>query len=409
MRPSATPLIFDDRVDLGPTGSRAFSLLGVVGLAAMAIGVGLGAFRGDGFAYFFHSYLTNYVFVLSIALGALFFVLIQHATRAGWSVAVRRISEILAANVPVLLVLFLPILVPILLGNHVLYEWTDPAAVAGDHLLEHKRPYLNVPFFGVRCVLYFAVWWLLARFFLGRSLRQDESGDVSLTTGMERFSGPALLLFAGTITFAAIDWVMSLEPRWFSTIFGIYYFSGAIVGATSTIALVAMVLQASGRLTMSVTTEHYHDLAKLLFGFVVFWGYIAFSQYMLIWYANIPEETVYYLARQTDGWAGVSLALLFGHLLIPFFGLLPRAVKRRKGPLAFWCVWLLLFHWVDMYWLVMPNYAVDAGPPLTLIDPLLLVGLGALYLASAVRVAGNRALVPVKDPRLGESLAFENF
>lgn len=408
MQPTTAPVI-SDRVTLASLAARALPVLAVVGLAALAVAVGLGAIRGDGFAYFLHSYLTNYCFVLSIALGALFFVLIQHATRAGWSVVVRRISEILAANVPVLIVLFLPILVPILLGNHALYEWTDPALVAADHLLEHKSPYLNVTFFGIRCVLYFAVWWLLTRFFLRRSVEQDQSGDPSLTTRMERFSYPGLLLFAGTITFAAFDWLMSLEPRWFSTIFGIYYFSGAIVGGTATIILAAMALQAAGRLTLAVTTEHYHDLGKLLFGFVVFWGYIAFSQYMLIWYANIPEETMYYLLRQTNGWAAVSLALVFGHLLIPFFGLLPRAAKRRKGPLAFWCVWLLVFHWIDIYWLVMPNYAPEAGPPLGLIDILLLVGLGCLYLASALRVVGERALVPVKDPRLGESLAFENF
>ncbi|NUQ61613.1 MAG: quinol:cytochrome C oxidoreductase [Pirellulales bacterium] len=409
MRPTATLRIHDDHVTLAALGARAFPLLAGIGLAALALAAVLGAVRGDGFSYFFHSYLTNYCFVLSIALGALFFVLIQHATRAGWSVAVRRISEILAANVSVLLVLFLPVLAPVLLGSHALYEWTSPAAVAGDHLLEHKSPYLNVPFFGIRCVFYFAVWWLITRFFLRRSVQQDHSGDASLTLSMERFSGPALLLFAVTVTFAAFDWLMSLEPRWFSTIYGIYYFSGAILAGVAAIVLAAAALQASGRLTMSVTAEHYHDLGKLLFGFVIFWGYIAFSQYMLIWYANIPEETVYYLARQTNGWAGVSLALAFGHLLVPFVGLLPRSMKRRKGVLAFWCVWLLVFHWLDMYWLVMPNYSPDAGPPFGLIDVALLVGLVCLYLASAVRVAGGEALVPIKDPRLGESLALENF
>lgn len=408
MRPTTASHISDDRVTLAALGARAFPVLAVVGLAALAIAVGLGVIRGDGFAYFFHSYLTNFCFVLSIALGALFFVLIQHATRAGWSVAVRRISELLAANVPVLFVLFLPVLVPILLGNYALYEWADPAAVAKDHLLEHKSPYLNVPFFAIRCVFYFAAWWLLTRFFLRRSVEQDQSGDPSLTTRMERFSYPGLLLFAVTVTFAAFDWLMSLEPRWFSTIFGVYYFAGSIVAGIAAITLAAAALQASGRLTMSVTTEHYHDLGKLLFGFVIFWGYIAFSQYMLIWYANIPEETVYYLARQTNGWAPVSLALLLGHLLIPFFGLLPRAAKRQKWPLAFWCVWLMVFHWIDMYWLVMPSLAPGEAPPLSLIDPLLLAGLGCLYLASAVRTTGDRALVPLSDPRLGESLAFEN-
>ncbi len=408
MQPTTAP-VSDDHVTLAALGDRALPILATVGLAALAVGTGLGAIRGDGFAYFFHAYLTGYCFVLSIALGALFFVLVQHATRAGWSVVVRRISEILAANVPVLALLFLPILIPMLLGNRSLYRWTDPAAVAENHLLEHKEPYLNLPFFAVRCAVYLAVWWLLARFFLQRSVDQDQSGDPSLTARMERFAGPALLLFAGTITFAAFDWLMSLEPSWCSTIFGVYYFSGAAVAGVAAIILAAVALQTSGRLTGSVNTEHYHDLGKLLFGFVVFWGYIAFSQYMLIWYANIPEETAYYHTRQTNGWTAVSLALLFGHLLLPFFGLLPRGAKRNKWLLAFWCFWLLVFHWIDVYWLVMPSYAPEAGPPFGLVDVALSIGLGCLYLASVVRVAGDRWLVPLRDPRLGGSVAFENF
>ncbi len=397
----------DQRNTLTGIAPGAFWTLLVLGGAALALAAGLGWARDDGWKYFFHAYLTSYCYFLSISLGALFFVALQHVTRAGWSVTVRRLAEMLAANMPWLGLLFLPILVPILLENTSLYPWTDATAVAGDDLLRQKAVYLEPTFFAIRSVFYFAVWGLLARFFLQRSLSQDQSGDAALTLRMERLSPVALLLFAGTITFASFDWLMSLAPKWFSTIFGVYYFSGAAVAILAAIILLAMLLQATGRLTSSITIEHYHDLGKLLFAFVVFWGYIAFCQYMLIWYANVPEETHWYLVRQSGSWKWVSLILLFGHLLIPFFGLLPRKVKRRKALLGFWAVWLLVAHWIDLYWLVMPSLGLQ-GLPLGLIDAGCLVGIGGLYLAGVVLVAGNRPLVPLADPRLDEALAFEN-
>lgn len=398
----------NERVKLDRTADTTAAVLAVVGLVGLGLGTWLGWSEHDGFSYLLHSYLVNYSFFLSIMLGALFFVLLQHATRAGWSVAVRRIAEILAGTVGLLAVLFVPILLPMLLGNASLYPWSDPSVIANDALLQHKTPYLNLPFFALRAVFYFAVWWLLARFYLGTSTRQDASGDLRATLRMERWSGPALVLYALTVTFAAFDWLMSLEPHWFSTVYGVYFFGGGFLAGLAAIILASLGLQASGRLRQAITAEHYHDLGKLLFAFVIFWGYIAFSQYMLIWYANIPEETVYYQLRQSNGWAGVSLLLLFGQLFIPFFGLLPRAMKRRRGPLVFWSVWLLVFHWIDLYWLVMPSVRPASGPRFGLLDLCLLVGLGSLWVAGALRLARRRALVPLNDPRLGESLAFEN-
>jgi len=395
------------RTTLPPTASGMAKVLAAVGLAALAAGFGLGRAQGDDWRYFLHAYLVEFAFFLSISLGALFFVALHHVSRAGWSVAVRRLAEVFLGNLALLAVLFLPILLAMALGNHSLYRWTDPRQVAASELLRHKAGWLSVWFFALRAVLYFVAWTLLARFFFRRSLQQDRSGEPRLTIQMERASGPALLVFAGTVTFAAFDWLMSLEPTWFSTIFGVYYFSGAAVGFLAALVLAALVVQSSGRLTGTITTEHYHDLGKLLFGFVVWWGYIAFSQYMLIWYGNIPEETVYYLKRQTGPWAIVSLVLLFGHLLIPFLGMLSREVKRRRVLLGFWAVWLLVFHWLDMYWLVMPNLGADRLP-LGPIDLCLLVGIGGLYLAGVLAAAGDRPLLPLKDPRLGESLAFEN-
>ncbi len=392
------------RLSIAPRWIWALAALGAAGLLG---GLLSGWLQGDDLAHFYHTYLATYSFFLSLALGALFFVLLQHVTHAGWSVSVRRLAEILAGTLPALAVLFLPIAAAVIGRSPVLYEWADPQAVQADELLLHKQPYLNAPFFALRTVIYFAVWVFLARYYLKRSLAQDDSQEPQLTLAMERASPLGLLLFAATVTFASFDWLMSLEPRWFSTIFGVYYFSGAVLGALAAMILMAVALQARGYLRDSIQTEHYHDLGKLLFAFVVFWGYIAFSQYLLMWYANLPEETVWYLPRIQGPWGVVSVALLLGHLLIPFLGLLPRTAKRRKPVLAFWAAWLLAIHWLDLYWLVMPS--LDPGRIVFgLTDILCLVGQGCLMAAAAASLARGRSLLAVGDPRLGESLAFEN-
>jgi hypothetical protein len=247
----------------------------------------------------------------------------------------------------------------------------------------------------------------MVRFFWKQSIAQDETGDKQHTLRMQWWSGPATLVFGGTVSFAAFDWLMSLEPHWFSTIYGVYFFAGCVVAMFASLGLLAVGLQHRGCLQNSITADHYHDIGKWLFGFVVFWAYIAFSQYMLIWYANIPEETIWFRARQTDGWAIVSLMLLFGHFLIPFCGLLSRRAKRSKLVLAGWSIWLLIMHWLDLYWLIVPRLG-DGGPSIGFADLFCLVGMGALYLAIMLRAVGERWLIPARDPRLDESLAFEN-
>ncbi|MHB8899837.1 MAG: quinol:cytochrome C oxidoreductase, partial [Thermoguttaceae bacterium] len=320
---------------------------------------------------------------------------------------VRRLNEILAANMPLMAVLFLPLAVSLFLPAVGPYVWANSEFAARSALVQHKEPYLNVSFFLARSLVYLGLWVWMARFYFTRSVRQDRSGDPQLTVTMERYSGPILLLYGVTITFAAFDWLMSIDPEWFSSIFGVYFYSGATVGGLAAVILVAIVSQRLGYANDAITTEHYHDLGKLLFSFVIFWGYIAFSQYMLIWYANIPEETRWYLDRQTPAWSGFSIVLLVGHLFIPFFGLISRVVKRRKGLLGFWCVWLLVLHWFDMCYLVMPAFSAERFP-IGLIDVCLLVGLGGLYVAGTVRAARGVALVATRDPRLAEALSFEN-
>jgi hypothetical protein len=407
MHESVVPEFDETEVTLKGLSARYGRLLFIGGIVVLGLAFILGWMKNDSLKYFYHAYLVSFCFYLSLSLGALFFVALQHASRAGWSIAVRRVSEILAANTLLMAILFLPILLPLLFGSTSLYEWLDAAKVTGDEVLEGKKPYLNLPFFTVRALIYFGIWGFLVWFFLQRSVQQDHSGDAGLSLKMEKLSYPALILFALTTTFAAFDWMMSLTPHWFSTIYGVYYFGGAVVGFLSLLILVLIALQSTGRLTSAVTVEHYHELGKFLFAFVVFWGYIAFSQYMLIWYANIPEETTWYLPRQQGSWTAVSIILLFGHLFIPFFGLMSRHVKRRKGILGFWALWLLIMHWLDIYYLVMPQAGTRGLPP-GLIDVCSTLGMGLVFLAGALFFAGERSLVPIKDPRLGESLSFEN-
>lgn len=385
--------------------------LGVIGLGA---GAGIGATQGDHWVGFFHSYLTAFCYFLAIALGGLWFVTLQHLTRAGWSVTVRRIAEFMASSLPWLAVLALPVIIPTVMGNHALYEWADPSIRAKDHILHHKEPYLNNTFFLVRMVVFFGFWALLSRFFLKSSTTQDKSGDAAITSKMERVAPVGMLLFALTLTYAAVDLIMSLMPHWFSTIIGVYYFAGAVMSCMATMILIAKYLQSKGKLEGIVTVEHFHDMGKLMFAFTFFWAYIAFSQFMLIWYANMPEGTMFYLPRQEGAWATFSLVLLFGHFIIPFVGVMSRHAKRKTGILMFWAIWLLVAHYIDMFYMVKPTLIAvhkwDAGQlHFSLMDPLCWVGLFGFFLAAIGTAMKNHNLVPVKDPRLSEALAFENY
>jgi hypothetical protein len=393
-----------DLVELGPAGKRWSRIAGAVGVAGF-----LGAFvvtqvSPTAPGRFMASYLVNFVYFTSLALGALFFVLIQHVTRAGWSVAVRRLAEAVAPTI----VIMAGLAVPVLSGMKTLYPWTDAAAVAADHVLQEKSAWLNGPFFIARTVFYFAVWSSFAIWFHRKSVEQDRTGDPRLTKRMETTSTAALILFAFTVTFFAFDYLMSLTPHWSSTIFGVYFFAGCVLGFFALLTVVAMLVQRAGALKSVISADHYHDLGKLIFAFTVFWAYIAFSQYMLMWYANLPEETFWYAARQQGSWVWWSLLLLFGHFLVPFFALMSRNVKRRKPFLLAGACWLLAMQWADIYWLVMPGKSPGAIP-LSLLDLAFFVGMGGMFCASASYQLSAHAVVALKDPRLSESLEFENF
>ena len=400
-----------------------------IGLIVGAVGIGL-AFFLSGFSpsRFLYNYLVAFCFVLSISLGCLFFVTIMHLTRAGWSATVRRVAELYAMCSFPLFLLFLPILFTVITGTDTVYPWVEAgytihgsdevkaatlASAPIPPLEQLKGAFLNKWFFTGRIVAYFLIWGGMSFFFLKNSLKQDVTGDKKLTARNQAFSAPFMILFAASIVFASFDLEMSLSPLWFSTMFPVYFFAGAFLSALCTIMLTCLWLQRTGRVTDEITIEHYHDLGKLMQGFVIFWGYIAFSQFLLIWYANIPEETFWYDLRiNQPGWMGLSLILLVGHLFIPFFLLMGRGLRRNKVLLTISAVFILCMHWVDHYWLVMPHlnpgeneFTLSGLGFLTGIS--CLIGMIAVYIALFCIVTRNRPLVALQDPRLGEALNHE--
>ena len=408
--------------------SRSLRIAGVLFIAA---GVLLG-WNGDA-NFLAKAWLQGWVFAVSLSLGALFFVIIQHLTRAGWSVVVRRPAEAIASNLQWLWLGFLPF--AWMWFNHrldTLFPWAnlehlrdvDPAEAA---IVAKKAAFLNPGFFMIRAVVYLLVWRMLSAFFCGNSLAQDADRSVARSERMTKWAGPAAILFGLTVTFAAFDWIMSLNPTWFSTMFGVYFFAACCAGGFSLIALLCLRVQGHGLLRDVITPEHYQDLGKLLFGFgIVFWAYIAFSQYMLIWYGNVPEETTWFLARQVGGWRWLSAALLLGHFVVPFLFLISRWTKRWKGTLTFGVLWMLVFHWIDLTYLIQPVIPHDlakypsydallaacadtrtgvTNPTLTAIS----IGFLFLTIGGALARLTRTGLLCKGDPRLGESLRFENF
>jgi len=391
----------DTKLTLDGVGSRWFVISALVGVVGIIATVVLGLAKGDGLEHFAFAYLTNYAYFLSISLGALFFIPIMFLTRASWNVVVRRLAEVTAAVMPLMAVLAIPVI--IYAGQ--VYGWADPE-MASKHGMSHKTAYLSQGAFTTRWVIYFVLWTSYSWFFWRTSVKQDTTGDVKLTKRMENFSGFAIMAMALSVSAASFDLLMSVDPLWFSTMFGVYYWAGGFVSFFAVLTLMCMVLQNSGRMEKIISPEHFHDLGKLMFAFTFFWGYIAFSQFMLYWYANIPEETAWYLLRTQNGWQHVAYGTLFATLLIPFLGLVSYYAKRNRKMLAFWACWIIAAQWLNMYWIVIPEFS----DTLTF-DPMYVtcfIGIGGLWLAGITRLAAGNSLLPLKDPRLAKSLRFEN-
>lgn len=416
------------------------------GLALLALGLAVGFASGDVPRVLF-AYLIGWTFCVSVAIGALFFVMIQHITKARWSTTIRRIPEALATGFPLLALLG----IPVLLGMHDLFHWThhelfDPTSPEYDAIIAGKAPYLNVPFFIARYVLYFVAFSFIAHKLYTLSVRNDAKPDPQNTLDLRKWSAIGIPLSAVLTAFAAYDFLMSTDPHWFSTMFGVYFFAGGWLAALSLITFLALLLKKAG-MVPEITTEHTQDMGKFMLAFVIFWTYVAFSQYMLYWYANLPEEIVWFHKRFEGGWEVVAWSLLIFHFVLPFLILLPRATKRIAPILGTMAVWLLVVHWVDLWWIAMPSMhvaseaghaALQAGggellaalqpvppsqaiheatsgmavhvvePHLPFVEMAVWLGLFGLYVGVSILRLRRHALTPYGDPYFSESLRFEN-
>jgi len=372
--------------------TRLLRSLAAVGLLIILAGVGFAPER------IWPSLLLATCFLVSTALAGAFFVALQYVAGAGWSVALRRVPETMAMLLPAAGATLLLVL----LVRPSLYPWAAPDA--GREAFEgFKALWLNRPFFLARAAVYLALWIGLALAIVRTSRRQDSDGELGHTLRNEKLSAVFIVVFALTFWLAAFDWIMSREPHWSSTIFGIYNFAGMFLGGLAAISVLAVWLERLGPLRGVLNESHLHDLGRLLFAFSTFWAYIWFSQYMLIWYANFPEETVYYTRRLHGAWQSLFLLNLFLNWVVPFLALLPRAAKRSAGVLLKVGIVVLIGRWLDLYLMIVPPQAPER-PPFGLweIGPLVTaVGLGLLAFFRYLRQA---SVVPLRDPFLAESL-----
>ncbi|MBI5648637.1 MAG: hypothetical protein HY962_17025 [Ignavibacteriae bacterium] len=366
-----------------------------LGLAGLGIVLSVLSAFGDWDRFLF-GYLIGFVFFAGVAITGVFFSMLQYLVRAGWSVSIRRIPEFMGAFVPFLLVL----MVPVALGVGTLYHhWVHPEH--GDVIMAGKKAWLNTPFFLARLGAYYLIWLALYYVIVGNSYRQDTTTDLKYTERNWKLSAPGMIVFGVTITFAAFDVIMSLSPHWYSTIYGVYYFAGSLVATLAMLCIIAVALRRAGLLTEWLTPARFHDLGKLLFAFNVFWAYIAFSQYLLIWYANIPEEVVFFKARFENGWQYVSYTIVFAHFFVPFIILLSQEAKKNLNVLLTGAVILLLSHFIDVYWLIMPNHSPEAVVfGWQELAPWL--GIGGLFLLVVAWQFRRRNAIPVNDPFLAE-------
>lgn len=375
-------------------GKTGFILLGI-GLISMIASFAVNTQRA------FFDYLWMYMFLVSIGVGSLALVALEYLVGATWSTPFRRVSEFLASVIPILVILT----IPLFFGLHDLFHWTSPEALATDPILKSKSSYLNVNFFTIRVIIYFAVWVLFFFLFTRNSQKQDITRDPALTRQNIKFSAAFAILFIFTIAFAAIDWIMSLEYHWYSTMFGVYYFAGTVLSSFAAATFCSVMLNENGYLDKRLKDNNYYSFGTLMFAFNIFWAYIAFSQYMLIWYADLPEETFWVMMRMKGSWSYFSIGLIFFHFILPFLILLPRSSKVNPKLLLVMSIWILIAHAYDLYWLIMPTYFTEG----------FVFGwseLGVLMFAAGLLItvfkyrADRTNLIPVGDPKLEQGLNF---
>jgi hypothetical protein len=368
-------------------------IIGAVGLVLCAIGA---IFRP---AQFLQSYLFAYLFTLGLALGSMAILMLQYLTGGDWGVVTRRILEAAMRTLPWLAIGFLPIA----LGVRSLYVWARPAlATAG--ALDYRTEYLNVPFFIARAVVYFAIWLTMERRLNRWSWEQDRGGGaLGWLKRLRRLSGPGLVIYAVTITFAAYDWVMSLNPEWYSTIFGLLIIAGQALSSTAFVILVAALLANRDPMARVFQPRHFHDLGKLLLAFVMVWAYLAFSQLLIVWAGDLPQEIAFYTPRMQSSWRRLGVLLIVLHFALPFALLLSRDLKRRAGSLAALAGLVIVMRVIDLFWLVAPEFRRH-GLTVDWFDPVTVLGLCGVWLALFTRDLKARPMLPLRDPHLADAL-----
>ncbi len=377
-------------------GQRAL-VLGVIGLALTAVGFIVDKDQ------FFRAYLVAFVFWMGIALGSLGLMMVQYLSGGAWGLVVRRIFEAASRTIfPLGLILFIPVVI----GIPSLYHWAHADAVGADPILRHKVPYLNVPFFIARSVGYFLIWWLFS-FLLSRwSKEHDASGDQRVRQWMTNLSGPGVVIFCLTVTWAAFDWLMSLDPHWYSTIYGLLLIAGQAIAAMAFAIVIAMTLAKREPMSEVYQPVHFHDLGKLLLAFIMLWAYFAFSQLLIIWSANLPEEIPWYLRRFNGGFKWVGAALILVHFALPFALLLSRDLKRNSRRLAVVAILVIVMRVVDLVWQVGPSeHASLSSIWMYVAAP---VGMGGVWFWWFTRELQNRPLLPIREPNFEALLAAKN-
>jgi hypothetical protein len=343
---------------------------------------------------FFRSYLMAYVFWLGIPLGCFGIVMIHHLVGGTWGFVIQRPLESAIRTFPVMALLFLPVF----FGLPDLYVWARPEAVAHDKILQQKSLYLNVSSFSFRAALYFAIWILVGTFLTRWSREQDRTANTSLVERLQNLSGPGLVLYGLTVTFSAIDWLMSLEPRWYSTIYGMIFMVSHGLVALAFVIGVAFFLSRREPLSEVMAPWVFQDLGNLLLAFVMLWAYTSFSQFLLIWVENLSHEIPWYLHRTMGGWGAIAVALLVLQFALPFLLLLSRAVKRKAATLCGVAVMIGLMHWVELFWFVAPTFHPQ-GLSIHWTSVVAPIAIGGIWFSAFLWQLQGHSLLPFRDPR----------
>ncbi|MEN8193980.1 MAG: quinol:cytochrome C oxidoreductase [Bacteroidota bacterium] len=377
-------------------------VFGKLGIVLLVIGIVLSvlAYLSDPVRSAFNNVILL-EFLTSIGLGALFLVALEHLAGAVWSTPFRRVFELISS-----VLLILPIVaLPVYFHAHDIFHWTHADVVATDEILSHKAPYLNMTFFTIRIVAYFLLWNIFYWLLTGKSRKQDSTKDQKTTKTNAKIAAIFMPVFAITITFSSIDWMMSLEPHWFSTIFGVYYFAGTVIASLAVGTFVVIWLNEKGLLVNGIGKDHYYSLGALLFAFINFWAYIAFSQFLLIWYANLPEETYWFLQRWEGPWMIVSILFIVVHFAVPYFALLSQPSKMDPKRLKIMSVWIVLAHIFDLFWIVMPTHSPDGVLFGWIEIGFIILAIGIIITVFNLKSKDSN-LVAIGDPKLQRGIDF---